>query len=157
MKFIDWISDHLKKGGSICLAVMMFITCADVVGRAFGHPFFGSVEVVTIMATLALAMSLPFTHDSKGHVGVEILVRLFSIKTQTIIELCTEILSFCLFGLLTWRMTLYANTLRRSGEVTMNLKLPEYAVVYAMSFCLIILTIIILKGIILNIKKLRTQ
>lgn len=155
MKRIIWFSNVLKKGGGFCLVGMMSLTCVDVVGRFFGHPIFGSVEIVAILTTLALSMGLPFTHETRGHVGVEILVRLFPVRTQAIIELCTNVFSFALFGLVTWRMAVYAYTLQKSGEVSMNLKLPEYLVIYAMSFCLIVLSLIILQDIILNIKKLR--
>ena len=154
MKIIDSTTDILKKIGSICIAGMMFLTCADVVGRFFGYPIFGSMEIVSILATLGIAMALAFTHKTNGHVGVEILVRLLPQRTQTIIELCTNILSVCLFALLTWRIFLYAGTMRRSGEVTMNLRLPEYMVVYLMSFCLAIFTLVIVKDAIENIKKL---
>lgn len=136
---------------------MMSLTCADVIGRIFGHPILGSVELVVFMATLAIAMGLPFTHETGGHVGVEILVRLFPKRTQTIIEICTGILSFLLFAIVTWRMFLYAHNLQMTGEETVNLKLPLYIFVYVLSFCLIIFTITILKDIILNIQKLRTQ
>ncbi|MEA2039640.1 MAG: TRAP transporter small permease [Thermodesulfobacteriota bacterium] len=154
MKIIDSTTDILKKIGSICIAGMMFLTCADVVGRFFGYPIFGSMEIVSILATIGIAMALAFTHKTKGHVGVEILVRLLPQRTQTIIELCTNILAVCLFALLTWRIFLYAGTMRRSGEVTMNLRLPEYMVVYLMSFCLAIFTLVIVKDAIENIKKL---
>lgn len=134
---------------------MMAVTCVDVVGRFFGHPIFGSVEIVTIMATLAISMGLAFTHQTGGHVGVEILIRLFPARTQTVIEICTNILSFALFALVTWRMTVYAQTLQKTGEISMNLKIPVYLVVYAMSLCLIVLCLAILKEAAQNIKKLR--
>lgn len=154
MKALEWISDFLKKVGGICLVGMMSLTCADVIGRIFGHPILGSVELVTVMATMAIAMGLAFTHETKGHVGVEILVRLLSQRAQTIIELCTSTLSFLLFTIITWRMFLYAHDLHRTGEETVNLKLPEYIFVYILSACLIVFTLTILRDLISNIRKL---
>ena len=154
MKALEWISDFLKKVGGACLVGMMSLTCADVIGRIFGHPILGSVELVTVMATMAIATGLAFTHETKGHVGVEILVRLFSQRVQTIIELCTSTLSFLLFAIVTWRMFLYAHDLHRTGEETVNLKLPEYVFVYALSICLIIFTLTIFRDILGNIRKL---
>lgn len=133
---------------------MMALTCADVIGRIFGHPILGSVELVIVMATIAIAMGLPFTHESGGHVGVEILVRLFSQRAQTIIEIVTGTMSFLLFAIVTWRMFLYAHDLQMTGEETVNLKLPEHVFVYVLSFCLIIFTLVILRDIISNIRKL---
>lgn len=157
MKALDWITDLLKKIGGFCLVGMMALTCADVIGRIFGHPILGSVELVTVMATTAIAMGLAYTHESKGHVGVEILVRLLSPRVQTMIELGTNILSLCLFGIVTWRMFLYAHDLYKTGEETVNLELPEFAFVYALSICLVVFTLTILRDLFENIRKLRTQ
>jgi len=157
MKVLDWLLDILKKVGGFLLVGMMALTCADVIGRLFGHPILGAVELVVAMATLAIGMGLPFTHEAEGHVGVEILVRLFSKRTQTIIELCTSVLSFLLFATVTWRMFVYGRTLQKTGEETVNLALPLFIFIYALSFCLLIFTLVILKDIAINIQKLRER
>ncbi len=152
---IQWILEKMKIMGAACLVGMTFLTCADVVGRAFGHPIFGSVEIVGFMATLAVVMAMPYTHQVQGHIGVEILVRLFSKRTQTIIDICTGIVSLILFAIITWRMSVYARTMQESGEVSMNLELPEHFIIYVTAICLLVFTLIILKDIIDNIRKLK--
>jgi TRAP-type C4-dicarboxylate transport system permease small subunit len=153
-KIIQWVLDKMKIIGAGCLVGMMLLTCADVVGRSLGHPIFGSVEIVGFMATLAVVMAMPYTHQVQGHIGVEIIVRLFSEKTQTIIDICTGILSLILFAVVAWRMTVYANTMKKSGEVSMNLEFPEHVIIYLAAFCLVVFTLIILKDILINIRKL---
>ncbi|MEE4261182.1 MAG: TRAP transporter small permease [Desulfobacteraceae bacterium] len=155
-KIVQWILDKMKIIGAACLVGMMMLTCVDVVGRAFGHPVFGSVEIVGFMAILSVVMAMPYTHQVQGHIGVEIIVRLFSEKTQTIIDIWTGITSLILFAIVTWRMTVYANTMKASGEVSMNLELPEYGIIYMTAFCLLIFTLIILKDILNNIRKLKS-
>ena len=157
MKIINRISDILKTLGAICLTAMMLLTCVDVLGRFFDHPIFGTMEIVSILATLAIAMGLAFTHETDGHVGVELLLRLLSKRMQAAISLGTSILSLGLFGIMTWQMALYARSLQKSGEVSINLKLPEYLVVYLISFCLIILTLTILRDVIHHITNLRSK
>ncbi|MBT8372948.1 MAG: TRAP transporter small permease [Deltaproteobacteria bacterium] len=156
-KIVQWVLDKMKIIGAACLVGMMLLTCVDVVGRAFGHPIFGSVEIVGFMATLAVVMAMPYTHQVQGHIGVEILVRLFSEKTQIIVDICTGIISLVLFAVVTWRMTVYANTMKKSGEVSMNLELPEHLVIYVTAFCLLTFTLIILRDIINNIRKLTSK
>lgn len=155
-KIVQWVLDKMKIIGAACLVGMMMLTCVDVVGRAFGHPVFGSVEIVGFMAILSVVMAMPYTHQVQGHIGVEIIVRLFSEKTQTIIDIWTGIASLILFAIVTWRMTVYANTMKASGEVSMNLELPEYGIIYMTAFCLLIFTLIILKDIFNNIRKLKS-
>jgi len=88
---------------------------------------------------------------------VEILVRLLSEKTQTIIDICTGIISLILFAIVSWRMAVYARTMQDSGEVSMNLELPEHVIIYLTAVCLVVFTLIILKDIIANIRKLKNQ
>jgi TRAP-type C4-dicarboxylate transport system permease small subunit len=156
-RLIDWLLVKMKIVGAACLVGMMFLICADVVGRAFGHPIFGSVEIVGFMATLAVVMALPYTHQVNGHIGVELVVRLLSEKAQSIMDICTGVVSLILFAIVTWRMTVYARTMQESGEVSMNLELPEHLIIYVSAFCLLVFTLNILQTIINNIRKLKSQ
>jgi hypothetical protein len=54
-------------------------------------------------------------------------------------------------------MTLYAHTMQESGEVSMNLELPEYLVIYVAAFCMLTFSLIILRDIINNIRKLKSR
>ena len=154
-RVIEWVMYKLRTIGAACLVGMMALTCVDVVGRFFGHPVFGSVELVSFMATLSVAMALPYTHKVGGHVGVEIIVRLVSKRKQAVITICTGILSLVLFSIVTWRMVTYARTMQLSGEVSLNLELPQHYIIYATGFCFFIFTLIILQELILNIRKLK--
>lgn len=154
-KIIGWLLDKMKIIGAGCLVGMTLLTCVDVVGRAFGHPVFGSVELVGFMATLAVVMALPYTHQVQGHIGVELVVRLLSEKTQTYIDICTGLLSLTLIAVVTWRMVVYAYTMQESGEVSMNLELPEHLIIYVTAFCLLVFTLNILEDTLKNIRKLK--
>jgi TRAP-type C4-dicarboxylate transport system permease small subunit len=154
-KATEWVMSKLKFVGASCLMAMTLLTCVDVVGRFFRHPVFGSVELVTFMAAIAVASALPFTHKEQGHIGVEILVRLLPPKKQCVMDISTGVLSLVLFVIVTWRMTVYAGTIRESGQVSLNLQLPEYAFIYFIAFCCLVFTLIILQEILINLKKLR--
>jgi TRAP-type C4-dicarboxylate transport system permease small subunit len=154
---VQWIVNKQRVVGAACLVGMTLLTCADVVGRVFRHPIFGTVEIVGFMATLAVAMALPYTHQVEGHIGVEILVRKLPQKVCRVIDLCTSMLSLGLFALVTWRMATYAYTIQGSGEVSMNLEFPEYLIIYLVAFCFIVLTLIILQDTIRYVRKLKRQ
>ena len=156
-RLVEWLLVKMKIVGAVCLVGMMVLTCADVVGRAFGHPIFGSVEIVGFMATLAVVMALPYTHRVNGHIGVELVVRLLSEKAQAIIDICTGVVSLMLFAIVTWRMTVYARTMQESGEVSMNLELPEHVIIYVSAFCLLVFSLNILQTVINNIRKLKSR
>jgi TRAP-type C4-dicarboxylate transport system permease small subunit len=154
-KILQRISDALRLIGQGCLVGMMLLTCVDVVGRKFGHPIFGSVELVGFMATMAVAFALPYTHQVKAHIGVEILVNILSQKTKAVIELGTHLVSLALFGIVTWQMFLYADTIHKSGTVSMSLELPEHVIIYVVAVCFLIFSLVIVKDIAVNVQKLR--
>ena len=47
--------------------------------------------------------------------------------------------------------------MKASGEVSMNLELPEHVIIYVTAFCLMTFTLIILRDILSNIRKLKSQ
>jgi len=157
IKTIEWISDKLKVAGAACLVGMTFLTCVDVVGRFFRHPIFGSVEITGFMATAAVAAALPFTDMIDGHVGVEIVVRLLSHRTQALIELCTRVMRLGLVGLIAWRLALYAHSTQVAGEVSVILAFPEYTVIYMTSFCFLTLFMVVFLDVMHILKKLREK
>ena len=55
MKTVVWLTDVLKKLGGFFLLAMTILSCADVVGGAFGYPILGCEEMVGLMAALVLA------------------------------------------------------------------------------------------------------
>ncbi|MEZ7197433.1 TRAP transporter small permease [Pseudodesulfovibrio karagichevae] len=120
---------------AICLAGMAAMTGADVFLRGvFNTPIFGCEEIVAILGVVAVGFALPYAHYQKSHIGVEILVRRLPKRVREIIGLVTNLATLSLVSIITWRMFLYAGTLAESGEVSMNLELPEYYVVYVLSF-----------------------
>ncbi len=81
--------------------------------------------------------------------GVEIVVRLLPAKTQALIKLGTDIATLALMVTITVMMFIFARSTELSGEVSMNLELPEYMVIYALSICFFALNFFILKDIVL--------
>lgn len=154
-KALDKFSNLLKFIGAAALTGMMLLTVVDVVGRFFKYPIFGSVELVGFMATVVIATALPYTYKMDGHVGVEILVRLLSKKTQLLMDLFTRFISLILFCLVTWQMFLYAKDIHEVGEVSMNLEFPIHYIVYLLAFGLLVFSVTIVETLFKTIKQLK--
>ena len=156
-KALLFVTDKLKTVGAVFLFGMVLLTCADVVGRLFKYPIFGTIELVSFMGAIAIACSLPFTHQEKGHIGIELFTQKLPRRVRYILELCTEMLSLVLFILVSWRMVLYSIKAKDSGELSMNLQLPEYVIIFTLACGFIILVIIILNSIFKTLTKLRKK
>jgi TRAP-type transport system small permease protein len=148
-------SQRLMKGlASVCLIGMALVTCTDVILRStINKPIFGSEEIVSIFAILTIGFALPYAHRQNSHVGVEILYRLLSAKRRRTIKLLTDGVSFILFAVLAWQMFIYAQVTQNSGALSMNLELPMYRFVYALSFCLLVVALCMLQDIVLSLRK----
>ncbi len=157
LKTLSFLSGKIKMAGAFCLFGMVALTCADVICRFFGRPIFGSVELIGFMGVIAIATALSFTHEHKGHIGVELFVMKLPSKARNFIDLCTGIVTFVLFAVVTWRMVDYGLKIRSSGELSMNLKLPEYVIIFLLACCFFIYCGTILGSILQTLAKLKRQ
>ena len=131
----DKLEAGMKYVAASCLMGMAVVTGADVVGQKFFNaPIFGSEEIVSILAVLAMGFALPYAHSQKSNIGVELLFQHFKPGTRRAVKFCTDLAGFLLFAVVAWRMAVYALTLREAGEVSMNLELPTYYVVFGLAF-----------------------
>lgn len=135
-RFFNRVSDLLRSAGALALTLMMLITVADVAGRFFKHPIFGSVELVGFLAVAAAAGALPHTYKVGGHVGVEIITRLLPRRTRLMLALITRTLTLILFSIIAWQMFVYAKDMQQAGEVSMNLEFPLHYIVLVLAVSL---------------------
>lgn len=159
MKLLDHMlnrtSGLMKALGALALTGMMILTVADVTGRFFKCPIFGSVELVGFLAVIVMAAALPYTYKMDGHVGVEILVRLLPKRTRLVIEALTRTLSLGLFAVIAWQMFVYAADIRETGEVSMNLEFPIHYIVYILAAGLGIFSLTILERLVDTLRQLK--
>lgn len=154
-KITGWISGILMWIGGISLFSMMAITVLDVFGRMFGYPIFGTYEFITFGLAIATSAALADTHADRRHIGVEILTNALSPRVRSIIDLITGIAALVLFCVVAWQLFLLGASLRRAGEVTMNLRLPAYPMTYIVAIGFLIFIIIVVRRILESINEIR--
>lgn len=124
----------MKVVGAFSLLSMAFVTGADIFGRAaFNSPIFGSEEIVSLLAVLAVSLSLPYAHKMESHISVEIFIRRFSRKVRAAIMFAVNFVLLAFFSVICWRLIDYALSSRAAGEVTLNLEIPKYLVIFALA------------------------
>lgn len=143
-KLLSKAVSAMRVAGSLALMSMVLLTVADITGRMKQNPIFGSEEIVSFLAVLALGLSLPYAHTHRSHIGVEVFVQLLSTRVRRRLKLFREILSVLFFGLATAMIGVYARDKQLSGEVSMNLGLPEHVLIYALAACFAVTTLVML-------------
>ncbi len=139
----------MRNIAATCLLGMALVTGADVLLRGIMNtPIFGCEEIVGILGIIVVGFALPYAPYQRSHIGVEILVRRFSKRTRNIIKFVTDSGTLFLVTIIAWRLFLYAQSQAESGEVSMNLELPEYQVIYVLSFGFLIYSLCLVGDII---------
>lgn len=151
--FLDKLQDYMKMVAAFFVVGMAAVTCSDVGLRVmFNSPIFGSEEIVSICSLLVMGFALPYSHKKNAHIGVKMLMRLFSKKTQSVVKVATNTLAVLLMSVISWRMVIFAGSMAKSGERSMNLQLPMYYFAYILGGGFIVFTIFILKDVIMFFK-----
>lgn len=145
----------LRTAAAFCLLGMAFITGADVVSRgAFNSPIFGTEEIVSVLAVLTVAFSMPYAHSQGSHIGVDLLMSRFSRLLRRCIDAFMLAVSGALFAVASWRTVLLGNGYRESGQVSMNLELPLEYVAYALALGFAVFALFLFKD---TVKPLLTR
>lgn len=136
--FFNWLS-------MISVTAMMLLTSADVIMRFFRHPIPGTYEIVSLLGALFVSFSLAHTAMERGHISVDFLFQRFPPGWQRLLEFINTFICAILFGFVSGYSVIYAEDLRKTGEVSMTLQLPLYPFVYgiALGCGLLCLTLVV--------------
>ncbi len=152
MKIMKIVIACLRIGAGLSLMGMVVLTCADVVGGLFDEPVLGSEEIVGLMGALVLAFGLPLTHHEKGHIGVDLLYRIFPDAMKRVVDIGISLVTSVFFGLLAWQSYLYAAEMKKVGLVSATIQFPVHYVIYGVCFGCFVLTIMIFAELIEGLK-----
>ena len=138
------LAQKLDMVAAIAIVAMMSLTCADVVLRLFRKPVPGTYEIVSFLGAVAVSFAIAHTSAEKGHVAVNLIVRVLPKRVQGIIESIVSLSGIILFALIAWQSVLYGMDCQRTGEVSLTLQLPFYPVIYGVALgtaavCLVLL------------------
>ena len=129
------VSKILTYIGGAALTFIMFLTVADVLGRAGRRPILGTYELVSLSLAIVIGFSLPKISLDRGHVGMEILLEKLSKRKRAMLNTFTRILCIILFVIIGYNLLLIGQEFHTSGEVTPTLKMPFFPIAYFVGVC----------------------
>ena len=138
--------------GGIILALLMFMTAADVFGRYFlNHSIKWAKEISEVMLILIVFFGAAYTAVQKEHVRVELLAARFSKKVQAVIESFAGLLSFVMVLMIAIQGITLTLVQKSRGNVTQLLEIPLWPFALLLSFGAFLLSIVLLKDIVRKI------
>jgi len=135
MGVLRFISNLLNTIAGIAVTFMMFLTVADVLLRAGGHPIIGTFEIVSLLLALVIGFGIPQVSLDRGHVYMDFLLEKLSPKARSVMTTFTRLLCLSLFAVIGYNLFNVAARFHASGEVSPTIKLPFFPVAYAVGVC----------------------
>jgi len=136
--FVGRVCKLLAAIAGLFLVVMLLLTLADVVGRAFGKPIYGSYEIISYLGAIVFGFSMPYTSLRKGHVFVELIIDKVSRNVRDVMRVSTRLLGIALFLWMGWNFIVMSLDMKKANDLTQVFRVPYYPFTFAMAFCCII-------------------
>jgi TRAP-type C4-dicarboxylate transport system permease small subunit len=117
------------------LIAMVVLTTANIVMRLpfINSPISGTTELMGLFGAIVTSFALGYTQLRRDNIAVDILVDSFNPRVRKVLGVVNSALCMVFFAIVGWRIWIYADKLRFSGEVTETLRIAYYPVTYATS------------------------
>ena len=129
-RLIHRIARVLAIAGGSVLVAMVVLTVVSVTGRGLIGldiglgPVPGAFELVELGSAFAIFSFLPWCQLKRGHVAVDLFVKMLGERASVIAELVGDSLIFSAAAVIAWRLWLGMMDKMRYGETTYILGLP---------------------------------
>ena len=121
------------------LAVMMFLSTADVIGRYFFfHPINGVWELVSMAFVVCGAFALGYTQLVKGNIQINLISDRLKPKVRAGLFIISYLMCFVSAALITWqgwiRMIDYAHKTMGGVTITLGLIIWPFMLIFTLGF-----------------------
>ena len=121
------LSTYISYIGKFALAAMMVLSTVDVIGRYFfNSPVLGAYEITEYLMLITVFSFLPLAQSEKVHINVDIVFNRLPAGVQNIFMRFNHLVCLLLMILVTWMGIQRIWELKRTGEASVLLKIPDY-------------------------------
>ena len=130
------LSIWLALGGAVVLALMLYITFFDVVGRfVFNRPLTGSVEVIALLMGMLIYLGVGLVTYEGSHIRVDVLTQILPPRLRAVLDFISHLLSLGIVLIICWRLWVLALDQTAEFNETQVLGLPVWATALIMAVC----------------------
>ncbi len=157
---LETISKRLSQGliivGATMLALMMFLTAADVCLRYFfNRPLAGAFELVGYMMAIFVPFSIAYCYQQRGHIVVDLFMDRFRKKTRVMLDIMTLFITMVFTFLIAWQNLLYFFEVKATGLTSSVLLIPEYPFILPAALAFGVSTLILLVRLIESLSEVK--
>lgn len=143
--YFNWIA-------AAAIVLIMMITVLDVIFRMLKIPVSGAYDLISLFGSVAISFSLAYTSVEKGHIAVDFLFNKFSDRAQSVVSSINNLIGAIFFLIVGWQSWVLAESLKKSGEVSMTIQLPTYPFVAGLAVSSVLLGFILFMDFIFSSK-----
>jgi len=110
--------------GVLCYGAAAVVTVTDVMGRRFGMPIQGVVDLVQLFFIGGAWLVMPYAFMAGSHVGVDFLLKLMPRAVAAPLKIVSAALSLGLVGLMLWQGYATFQTRTMFGDRSQLLGIP---------------------------------
>ena len=124
--------------GALGLLVEIGVILVDVIGRAFGAPLYGSLDLVTMTMVLLVFGGMALCDRKGGHIAVDFLTSRLGPRINRVIDILAALIGALIFAALAWTVIESAGFSVMLNLSTNLLNLPKAWFQWAMAgFCMV--------------------
>lgn len=132
-----WLGEASRIVAIACTSGMLFvaaITMVDVLMRWFANePIPAINEIVQMTFSVAISACIPAGMIQRVNLKIDLVARYFSPPLRAWLEVLGSACLWLFYGVLAWRIFIYADTLASEGRTTVILGLPQAPFMYCVS------------------------
>lgn len=144
MAMFQRICSIFNRVAGMILVFLTLLLVADAIGRIVKYPVTGSYEIVQYGFALIVCFSIAYTGVKGGHITIDLLSNRLPFRMKNLFEIMSQILSFLIFILISWRLMVDGLEAYTLGERSSSLEIPVFLFKFALSIGFTMLTLVIL-------------
>jgi TRAP-type C4-dicarboxylate transport system permease small subunit len=119
---INRLLTHL---GSIALALLMFLTVADVFGRYFfNRPVSGTFELTEMLMVPIVFLALGLAQHHNEHISLDLAYNYFPSRQKKGVDVIVDLVNLVVVVAITWQLYEYSVRMSEGNYTTAVLQLP---------------------------------
>ena len=124
-RVVVWAVRLAAFSGGLALVSLTAVIMADVVGRFFGAPVYGSRDIVQMASVFVVFGGLAYADLKGGHIQVDILANTFPDALNRALVAAGYLLGAAAFALVAWQLWKAAGFSAMLGSATNLLRIPR--------------------------------
>lgn len=103
-RFKSGLTSGMNSVAAVAIGFMMFLTVADVIGRAFRHPIAGTYELMELMMVPVVFGALAYAFSAGSHIRMEVVIQRLPARARAWLGGMAAIVGTAFVAAISWRL-----------------------------------------------------